>query len=42
MESFKDVWDSALLIIRERISETSYNTWIKPLKPMKFDNKYLT
>lgn len=37
MESFKDVWDSALLIIRERISETSYNTWIKPLKPMKFE-----
>lgn len=38
MESFKDVWNSALLIIKERISETSYKTWIKQLKPMKFEN----
>lgn len=38
MESFNDVWQNALTIIKDRISETSFESWIKPLRPIKFEN----
>ncbi len=38
MESFNDVWNSALALIKERVSEASYNTWISMLRPIRFDD----
>lgn len=37
MESFNDVWNSALSIIKERVSETTFNMWINMLRPIRFD-----
>ena len=38
MESFADVWTNALSIIKEEVSETAYDSWIKLLRPIKFEN----
>ena len=38
MESFNDVWDKALALIRDRISMTSYESWIKLMQPIRFEN----
>ena len=38
MESFREIWDNALLIIKDKVSETSYKMWIQVLKPIKFEN----
>ena len=37
MESFNDVWTNVLEIIKDRVSETSYRSWIAPLKPIRFE-----
>ncbi len=38
MESFADVWSNALSIIKEEVSETAYDSWIKLLRPIKFED----
>lgn len=38
MDSFNDVWEKALSIIRDRITITSYESWIKLLRPIRFEN----
>ena len=38
MQSFKDVWDKALEILKKELNTTSYETWIKLLIPMKMEN----
>lgn len=38
MESFNDVWEKALSLIRGRISQTSYESWIKLMQPIRFEN----
>ncbi len=38
MQSFKDVWDKALVILKNDLNSTSYDTWIKLLVPMKMEN----
>ena len=37
MDSFNDVWNSALTIIKDRVSETTFNMWINMLRPIRFD-----
>ena len=38
MQSFKDVWDKALLILEQDLNQTSFNSWIKLMIPMKMEN----
>ena len=38
MQSFKDVWDKALLILEQDLNQTSFNSWIKMMIPMKMEN----
>ena len=37
MQSFTDVWDKALEVIKPRVSGVSYESWIKLLKPVKME-----
>lgn len=39
MDSFNDVWSSVLDLIKERISDTSFRSWIQPLKPVRFEGE---
>ena len=34
----KELWDKTLNIIKAEITEVSFNTWIKSIVPVKFDN----
>ena len=38
MQSFKDVWEKALLVLKNDLNSTSYESWIKLLIPMKIEN----
>ncbi len=38
MQSFKDVWNRALLILEQDLNQTSFNSWIKMMIPMKMEN----
>ncbi len=37
-----DIWNSCLEIVREEISPQSYETWFKPIKPVKLEQTVLT
>ena len=37
-----DIWKECLQIIREEIAPQSFDTWFKPIRPLKLDNKVLT
>lgn len=36
------IWNDCLSVIRKEVGENSFNTWFKPIRPLKFDNKILT
>ncbi len=38
MQSFKDVWEKALILLKNELNNTSYESWIKLLIPMKMEN----
>lgn len=38
MQSFKDVWDRALTILKNDLNRISYESWIKLLIPMKIES----
>ena len=38
MQSFKDVWDRALVILEQELNHISFESWIKLLIPMKMEN----
>lgn len=38
MQSFKDVWDKALVVLERELNSTSFESWIKLLIPMKMEN----
>ena len=38
MQSFKDVWEKALVILKNDLNSTSFESWIKLLVPMKMEN----
>jgi len=42
MKKFEKVWNNCIEIIRDNISESSYNTWFKPIVPIKLENNILT
>ena len=35
-------WNSCLEIIRDNVSETTFNTWFADIKPLKFEGNTLT
>lgn len=37
-----DIWNECLHIIKEEIAPQSFDTWFKPIRPLKLDNKVLT
>lgn len=38
MQSFKDVWQRALILLENDLNHTSFESWIKLLTPMKMEN----
>ncbi|MEL6675176.1 MAG: chromosomal replication initiator protein DnaA [Bacteroidota bacterium] len=40
--TYVDTWNDCLKIIREEIAPQSYDTWFKPIKPVKLDQQVLT
>jgi len=42
IESHDSVWKNCLSTIQENVPESSYNTWFKPIKPIKYDDNTLT
>ncbi len=38
MQSFKDVWDRALIILQQDLNQISFDSWIKMMVPMKMEN----
>ncbi|HHU63471.1 MAG TPA: chromosomal replication initiator protein DnaA [Clostridiales bacterium] len=37
-DTLYDIWNKALLLIKQDVSEVTYNTWIKTIKPKFIDN----
>lgn len=42
MDSFEDLWNLICADVRQKISETAYNVWFKPLKFIKYENDKIT
>jgi len=42
IESHDSVWKNCLSTIQENVPESSYNTWFKPIKPIKYNDNTLT
>ncbi len=38
----KHIWDKCLLDLRKNVDERTYNTWFKPIKPIKLEKNILT
>ena len=36
------VWSDCLELIRKEVDEQNYNTWFKPINPLKHDDDVLT
>ncbi|HBH12200.1 MAG: Chromosomal replication initiator protein DnaA [Clostridiales bacterium 38_11] len=39
--SIAQLWDEVLAIIKEDMNEVSYNTWLKPIKPLHINNNVI-
>ena len=37
-----ELWNRCLQVIRDNVSEHAFNTWFKPIIPLKYENKTLT
>lgn len=42
VESYVSMWDNCLSIIKSNVPPKSFDTWFKPIKPIKFENNILT
>jgi len=40
--NYMNLWQLCLIDIKKNVDERSYNTWFKPIKPIKLENKTLT
>jgi chromosomal replication initiator protein len=36
------LWEKCLIVIKDNISETTFNTWFAPIVPLKYENKEFT
>jgi len=41
-ETYESLWDNCLSIIKKNVNEKSYNTWFRPIKPIRHENSVLT
>lgn len=41
-ETYTSLWDNCLTIIKKDVNEKSFNTWFKPIKPIKHESGVLT
>ncbi|MEX0813554.1 MAG: chromosomal replication initiator protein DnaA [Chitinophagales bacterium] len=41
-DSYEDVWDNCLKIIKDNVNHQSFKTWFEPIKPVKLNNSVLT
>ena len=41
-EKYEIVWDNCLAIIKDNIPTKAFNTWFKPIKPVKISDNVLT
>ena len=41
-ESYDALWENCLSIIKKNVNEKSFDTWFKPIKPIKFESDVLT
>jgi len=41
-DQYTTVWDNCLSIIKDNITAKGFNTWFKPIKPLKLENNVLT
>ena len=41
-QNYKEVWDECLSIIKDNISEESYNAWFASIKAVSLENSVLT
>jgi len=39
---YQVIWDDCLEIIRSKVGEQGFNTWFKPIRPIRLENKVLT
>ena len=37
-----ELWNRCLQVIKDNVSEHAFNTWFKPIIPLKYENKTLT
>ena len=37
-----ELWNRCLQVIRDNVPEPAFNTWFKPIIPLKYENKTLT
>ena len=37
-QNFEQLWSRCLIVIKDNISETSYNTWFAPIVPLQYEN----
>ncbi len=42
MKEHEQVWENCLDVIKDNVSTQSFNTWFKPIKPLKLHGKVLT
>lgn len=40
--NYVDIWNSCLQVIRNEIAPQSFDTWFKPINPLRIENKILT
>lgn len=40
--NYVDAWDGCLQLIRDKIAPQSFDTWFRPIKPVKLDQQVLT
>lgn len=41
-KNHEQVWENCLNVIKDNINQQSFNTWFKPIKPIKLDESVLT
>ena len=41
-DTYIEVWNNCLKIIKDNILPQSFKTWFDPIKPLKLENKVLT
>ena len=41
-KDINQIWSECLKIIEDNVTARNFNTWFKPIKPVKFKNKIIT